>query len=112
MTSNHKRKQKTSLPAAMAACWLPFTEKLMGEAVMLWPIWKCQRGAPVLASTASNDSASSPKKTRPPAVVIVPLLDRPEPTCGYFQAGLEVERSYASRIFLPVSPGLRFAPVA
>src|ERR1700757_5543801 len=105
MTSNHKRKQKTSLPAAMVTCWFPFTEKLMGEAVMFWPVAKCQRGAPVLASTASNDSASSPKKTRLPAVVIVPALDRPEPTCGYFHAGWEADRSYARRIFLPVSRG-------
>ena len=34
------------------------------------PVLKCHKGFPVRASTASNDCASSPKRTKPPAVVV------------------------------------------
>src|SRR5438034_11717779 len=44
----------------------------MGDALKSWPVLKCHSGLPVCASRASKELASSPKKSKPPAVVIVP----------------------------------------
>src|SRR5438552_860941 len=55
----------------------------MGDALKSWPVLKCHSGLPVCASRASNESASSPKKSKPPAVVMVPPEEWAWPACGY-----------------------------
>src|SRR5262249_24091698 len=65
-------KLKTSLPAAILMYCLPSTAYVMGEALMFCPVLKCHKGLPSIAFKASKDSASSPKKSRPLAVVMVP----------------------------------------
>ena len=75
-------KVKMSLCAAIATYWTPSTAKVIGEATNFWPVLKCHNGRPVAASTASKDSASSPKNTSPPAVVSVPPQELPWPICG------------------------------
>src|SRR6516165_6720506 len=70
---------KMSLPAAIATYCFELTAYVIGDALMSCPVWKCQSGFPVAASTASKDCASSPKKTSPPAVVITPADECPSP---------------------------------
>src|SRR5579872_107277 len=104
-------KLKMSLPAATATYCFPFMAYVIGDALELCPVVKCQSGLPVCPSTASNDPASSAKNRRPLAVVIVPPDECPVPVCGYFQASVAGSRLYASRLLYEGSPGIRFTPV-
>src|SRR5215470_16923620 len=51
---------------------LPSILNDMGLAAIPPPVWKSQRGLPVLASRAKKLPSSEPEKTRPPAVERTP----------------------------------------
>jgi hypothetical protein len=46
---------------------------------------------------ASKEPASSPKKTRAPAVVMTPPLECPRPICGYFYKNESMSRLQKTR---------------
>src|SRR2546422_11726835 len=46
----------------------------MGDAARLAPVWKCQSGLPVLASSAARFPSRIAPNTTPPAVASTPLV--------------------------------------
>src|SRR5229473_1337399 len=76
----------------------------MGEAFQVWLVGKVQSGLPVTASAAISAPPSSPKITRPVAVLSVPPQDSAGPGCGRVQAILPVLISMAFRIRCGFSP--------
>ena len=59
-------------PLVIARYSLPSTEKTAGPAAIWWPVWKCQRIAPVLRSNARSVPSPPPAKPSPDAVVVTP----------------------------------------
>src|SRR5439155_20153108 len=83
-------KQWIVSPDATATYCLFSTAKLIGDALMLPPVWYCHKELPVCASSAMRFPSRDAANTTPPAVAMTPLLS-------------EDRGSLKSHIVLPVS---------
>src|SRR5262249_35471104 len=84
-------------PDATATYCRPSTAKLMGDAVILPPVWYRHNGLPVFASSAMRFPSRDDANRTPPAVAITPLLSDPR-------------KSLKSHIVLPVSGSSALMP--